>query len=513
MLLSIVMMVKNEEKFLYKTLDALKPLMNKIDSELIVLDTGSNDNTVEIAKQFTEKVYFKEWNNDFADMRNTSISYAKGKWLLVIDADEVLIKFEKLIGFFKSGDYKNYNTASIKLKNYTSNDLKEYNYMCINRFFRNIEFKYEGSIHEQPIYQTPIYNEIAEFDHYGYIFEDEEFKIKKMERNEILLFDELKKNPNDPYINYQLGKNFMVLNKNEEALVYMEKSKKLYEKMNVLATYVYSNLCRIYLKLGKNRDVESVCLNYIKKQNKNIDIYFYLSQAQINLGKIEKSIKSLEKYLYLVRNYNITEQSNSIFAYDDTSRLTDDAVIALMKLYYSMDRFEKVLELYETIEDNEKRKKSYYHLFMSIKHLKQYDMLLKYYDEIKEFKDDRDSYYYALEVLEKSLLEEEKNEVYKVILDIEGNYGKLNKFRYEKNIDLIEAKNILKEEKDTIYGSIINLAIKQNIDLIELLKDLDSVWIEKFVSYAIGHDRKVTVDLYKYIMQLHISFDLENLRI
>ena len=51
MLLSIVMMVKNEEKYLEKTLYALQPLRKDIDSELIILDTGSNDNTVEIAKK------------------------------------------------------------------------------------------------------------------------------------------------------------------------------------------------------------------------------------------------------------------------------------------------------------------------------------------------------------------------------------------------------------------------------------------------------------------------------
>ena len=90
MLLSIVMMVKNEEKYLDKTLYALKNLRKDIDSELIILDTGSTDNTVEIAKKYTEKVYFAKWNNNFADMRNISISYASGDWILILDADEKL---------------------------------------------------------------------------------------------------------------------------------------------------------------------------------------------------------------------------------------------------------------------------------------------------------------------------------------------------------------------------------------------------------------------------------------
>ena len=100
MVLSIVLMVKNEEKFLEKTLTALNVLREKIDCELIILDTGSTDKTVQIAQKFTDKVYFAKWNNDFASMRNESIKYATGEWLLIIDADEVLINPKKRKGQF-----------------------------------------------------------------------------------------------------------------------------------------------------------------------------------------------------------------------------------------------------------------------------------------------------------------------------------------------------------------------------------------------------------------------------
>ena len=127
MLLSIVMMVKNEEKYLDKTLFALNDLRSEIDSELIVLDTGSTDNTVEIAKKYTDKIYFTKWNNNFADMRNISISYASGEWILILDADEKLTNYDKLKKFFNSKNCNKYNSATIEIKSFFDEDEKRYN--------------------------------------------------------------------------------------------------------------------------------------------------------------------------------------------------------------------------------------------------------------------------------------------------------------------------------------------------------------------------------------------------
>ncbi|HQF33746.1 MAG TPA: glycosyltransferase, partial [Petrotogaceae bacterium] len=62
MLLSICMMVKNEERHLEECLQSLQPLVKELGAEIIVVDTGSTDSTVEIAKKYTDKLYFHEWN-------------------------------------------------------------------------------------------------------------------------------------------------------------------------------------------------------------------------------------------------------------------------------------------------------------------------------------------------------------------------------------------------------------------------------------------------------------------
>ena len=106
MQLSIGMIVKNEEKYLDRCLAAIKPILDSIDSELIIADTGSTDSTVEIAKKYTDNVFHFEWINDFAAARNSTLDRAKGEWYMFLDADEIFKSCNDIIHFFKSGEYK-----------------------------------------------------------------------------------------------------------------------------------------------------------------------------------------------------------------------------------------------------------------------------------------------------------------------------------------------------------------------------------------------------------------------
>lgn len=83
--LSLAMIVKNEAENLPRCLNSVK---NCVD-EMIIVDTGSTDNTKEIALSYGAKVYDYQWNDDFAEARNYGLQYVSGDWILVLDADEV----------------------------------------------------------------------------------------------------------------------------------------------------------------------------------------------------------------------------------------------------------------------------------------------------------------------------------------------------------------------------------------------------------------------------------------
>jgi tetratricopeptide (TPR) repeat protein len=87
MKLSFCMIVKNEAENLARCLNSVKDVAD----ELLVLDTGSTDETVAIAQSFQAQVHHFPWNNSFADARNEGLKYVSGDWILVLDADEVLV--------------------------------------------------------------------------------------------------------------------------------------------------------------------------------------------------------------------------------------------------------------------------------------------------------------------------------------------------------------------------------------------------------------------------------------
>ena len=94
LLISLAMIVKNEEATLAHCLESVKPLAD----EMVIVDTGSTDKTIEIAKGFGAKVYHFDWCDDFSAARNESLKHCTGDWVLILDADEAIdpLDYEKI---------------------------------------------------------------------------------------------------------------------------------------------------------------------------------------------------------------------------------------------------------------------------------------------------------------------------------------------------------------------------------------------------------------------------------
>lgn len=256
-LLSICMIVKNEEKNLVRCLDSLLPLIMRQWCELLIVDTGSTDNTVKIARKYTNKVYEKQfipWS--FSDARNFCNSKARGKWILTFDADHMLPQqfvydLENVI----LAENEEYRTVFFTVRNYVNEANTQYTEMLQPLLFTN-EGKplYEGCIHNKAKVTPPFYFASAIYiHHFGYKFrEDKELEQSKKERSLPMLEREYEKDPSDMHNLTHLCKMYFVFHENEMCI---KRSKEWIELMKKVEYHegwfayleVFVNLVTVYL--------------------------------------------------------------------------------------------------------------------------------------------------------------------------------------------------------------------------------------------------------------------------
>lgn len=188
MKISACMIVRDEEDMIGRCLGSLAGVAD----EIIVVDTGSTDRTVEIASFFGAKIYHEKWRDDFSFHRNSSIKRAKGDWILIIDADEEIENREGIRKFVESCKADCLKFAIInKYKNGGETGLTS-----TRMFKRCLGLKYFGIVHNQLSTLPGLKYEQTHFNilHYGYDLSPEKQEIKK-DRTKHLLELQIAENP------------------------------------------------------------------------------------------------------------------------------------------------------------------------------------------------------------------------------------------------------------------------------------------------------------------------------
>ncbi len=144
--ISLCMIVKNEESVLERCLLSIKDIVD----EIIIVDTGSQDKTKEIAALYTDKIYDFEWIDDFSAARNFSFSKAKMDYIMWLDADDIIDheNQEKLLRLKSSLDL---STDIVMMKYHVSfddNDNPTFSYYRERLMKRSDHFVWQGEIHE-----------------------------------------------------------------------------------------------------------------------------------------------------------------------------------------------------------------------------------------------------------------------------------------------------------------------------------------------------------------------------
>lgn len=308
--ISLCMIVKNEERCLERCLKSVENVV----SEIIIVDTGSTDRTVEIARQFTDKIYTFEWINDFAAARNFAIEHASGDYILQLDADEYLCEGTEYLQEELDKSY-----YFLRIRNEVGQGRAQ-THLFVRLFRNQPSMRYEGKLHEQinldKNKNLPYGYMNCVIYHDGYL--DEVVKEKnKGKRNMDIIKADIKSNPT-PFNYYNLGLQYVHEKNYKEAVEAFKKSYSMASNQTYtprLLILLFNSL--LHLKQYKQAmDVASdSALLYPNSPN----MWYGLANVYYEMGFIEDAKICLERCLEIgeeagIQEYNHEEGSGSFLA-------------------------------------------------------------------------------------------------------------------------------------------------------------------------------------------------------
>lgn len=481
--ISACLIVKNESENLDTCLDSITGFVD----EIIVVDTGSSDNTIEIAKKYSDKVFEFEWIDDFSAARNYSISKASSDFILIIDADEKLENGDVLNEFLNIQD-SSFGAWLVNLDSYTHKNDSEFKYTTqLLRLFKNDKsYKFEGIIHEQilpSILQNGkrIGNSDVYITHRGYDLDEARMRAKQ-ERNLKLLEKHISFNPNDGYNLFNLAKTYLAINNNEKAKVYFELALENCPKDGV----VYPSCLNYYsVLLYKFKDFEKAIklLNESIRINPNQAFAFYI------LGDIcfelKKHIESKQFYTLLL--YNIQNPNN-------LSKVIGDYHLPLTQVYYRLGRADlnlkdlsSALENFNLGHNIDKNDKNCLFGLIDVFHkLNDYDNKMKYLRlAIDKYPND--------EILKQAINSHNSKSSIKVVSSVSSLKLKLSKNLTNEEIDikrsdkpLITLSMIVKNEEDMLDDCLKSVA-----GIVDEIVIVDTGSVDKTKDIALKYGAKV----------------------
>ena len=271
-----IMMAKNESHNLHRCLKSIRSVVD----EIILVDTGSEDDTVEIAKSYGAQVYHHPWADNFSLHRNQSVGYSTCDWMLQIDCDEELMGNAWMLRkFCQDVHFKSkFNAMAVLIKDIHKG--KQDMQFNAARIFRRGAVHYEDIVHNRPVFEgeaiMPVGNPVFWFHHYGYDLSPEK-KLAKLNRTKTLLELRIKDNPEDwaayfymSQIEGELGNDQGVLDNCEHYV----KNKDKCERFN--RSVYYTHLQAIASVHGhKSEYLEKTLQQYMNEMPDDLDITFF----------------------------------------------------------------------------------------------------------------------------------------------------------------------------------------------------------------------------------------------
>jgi glycosyltransferase involved in cell wall biosynthesis len=274
---SLTMIVRNEEQNLPHCLESVAGAFD----EIVVVDTGSNDRTVEIAESFGARVFHFAWIDDFAAARNEALAHATGDYAFWLDADDVVearerVKLQALLGGLRHGDAAAYvvRCACDPSPDGTGGDTVV-DHIRLFPVRDNVRWTYR--VHEQilPALKragVPVRWTDLTVRHTGYV--DRGLRRKKLERDARILAEELVERPNDPFVLFNLGAIGVEMCEWRRGLDYLQRSLRLSAPTDSITRKLFALIARSHQMLGETTQALSACAAGLEIDPNDAELWF-----------------------------------------------------------------------------------------------------------------------------------------------------------------------------------------------------------------------------------------------
>lgn len=349
--LSLCMIVRDEEDFLVGCLESVREVVD----EIVILDTGSSDDTIKIAEDFGAAIYTFSWRDDFSMARNESIKHAHGDWILWLDADERLIpeSIPVLKGLLKPE--KRPVIYEVTIKNIRPNG-DSYSLSSAHRLFTNKKGIYfTGRIHEQ---LSPSVAKLGgeertakiEIYHLGYSLQGPRAEKKNM-RNRNLLERMVNESPRSAYAHYTLAQHYGLNKRHKRALEHYQVAYKLNQFTPEMSVSLLNTMCETLIELGRYDEARRKLHQSITTKPFQAGGYYLLYKLAYREQNYVQAANWLEKLLVMTSNVSQRNKSISTDVIIDKDRI----LYTLGELYLRMEMWEKAKESFESISTSQRK--------------------------------------------------------------------------------------------------------------------------------------------------------------
>jgi glycosyltransferase involved in cell wall biosynthesis len=290
--LGVHLIVRNEEVLLPHCLESVSGA-----DEIVIVDTGSTDRSIAIARSHGALVIEQEWTRDFSEARNAGLLQATTDWILTLDADEILrTPIEDITALLQNTSDMAF---TVSIENWYGSSPEDRLHHRIIRLFRNGQgYRYSGKIHESVDPSIiarhgtmSVGNSSIEITHFGYLPEIMADK-NKIIRNEELLRLALAEQPEDDFYRYNLAVTCCQAGRIAEAeeLLHHTLSRVPYQVSYRPA--MIRDLCKIYLSTGKLQQIDALLARELARYSDYPDLHYIQGQSWERQGLPERAYQA-----------------------------------------------------------------------------------------------------------------------------------------------------------------------------------------------------------------------------